>query len=636
MTKPPSISDRFRYAFDTFMARGAHVLLGWQVLAAVAAVVVIALVIVVLGMVPLDENGDPISFAALVWLTLMHAIDPGTITGDESAPPWRAIMMTTTVLGILLVGSLVAVLVATVNQRFDSLRRGRSRVLEEDHTLILGWSRQIFTIVSELAVAHASKPHCVVVCADHDKVWMEEELRAKISNIGKLGRLRLVVRSGDPTDPDVLTQVAVEQARAIVVLDSESSPNDTQVLRTLLAVGRRVPEQGFRQHVVTELDDARNVAVAQMTGDRRIEALVVGDLIAKIAVQTCLQSGLSIVYEELLSFQGCELYFIDADALVGKTFAQAVQQPQDASVLGICSAAGKIQLKPPLDRKIVQGDRLIVIAVDERWELSSWSGEIDESGIAELKPTVRSPERTLILGWNERVPAIVTGIDAYVAPGSAVCVVTLDPSAKLALGELSESLHNVAVESRYGDVSDRRVLDGLDPNSWHHVLVLPPDRIEAASEADAQVLVALLHLRDIAEIANRPFSVVSEMRDARSRDLAEVARADDFIISDRFLGLLLAQVAENPDLAAVFGDLFDPEGVEIYLRPASDYVLLDRELDYRVLIESGLRRDEVVLGYRRGADSMDSGKHFGVVLNPPKSQRVRLQASDRVIVLAES
>ncbi len=127
MSTPPTLSDRIRYAFDKTMARGPYVLLGWQVLAAIAAVLLISLVVVVLGMMPVDEQGDPIGFAALVWLTLMHAIDPGTITGDESARPWRAVMMTTTVLGILLIGSLVAVLVATVNQRFDSLRRGRSR-----------------------------------------------------------------------------------------------------------------------------------------------------------------------------------------------------------------------------------------------------------------------------------------------------------------------------------------------------------------------------------------------------------------------------------------------------------------------------------------------------------------------------
>lgn len=636
MSKPPSLTDRYRYAFDKLMARGPHMLLGWQVFAAVAAILVIALLIVVLGMTPVDEQGEPISFPALVWLTLMHAIDPGTITGDESGPPWRAIMLTTTVLGIMLVGSLVAVLVASVSDRFEALRRGHSRVLEEDHTLILGWSRQIFTIISELAIAHEESPHCVVVCSEHDKLWMEDELRRKVREDGKLRSLRLVVRSGDPTDPQTLSHVAIERARSIIVLDSEGGHSDTQVLRTLLAVGRTTPEAGYPQHVVTELDDPRNAAVARMTGDRQIEPLVVGDLIAKIAVQTCLQSGLSVVYEELLGFEGNELYLLDAGDLVGKPFAQAVQQLEDASVLGVRTAAGEIRVKPPLDSKIAAGDKLIAVALDGRFRLSNWSGPIDEALLAPIEPTVRTPERTLILGSNGRVPAIVEGIDAYVVPGSEVCVVTTDRSIELALAEVTEGLRNVKLEIRLGDVSDRRVLDQLDPNSWHHVMVLPPDHLELATEADAQVLVALLHLRDIAELANRPFSVVSEMRDARSLDLAEVARADDFIISDRFLGLLLAQVSENPDLSAVFNDLFDPENNEIYLRPAGDYVVLDRELDYHVLVEAGLRRDELVLGYRRAADAMDPQKNFGVVLNPPKSRPIRLSAGDRVIVLAES
>ncbi|MCA9697364.1 MAG: potassium transporter TrkA, partial [Myxococcales bacterium] len=177
---------------------------------------------------------------------------------------------------------------------------------------------------------------------------------------------------------------------------------------------------------------------------------------------------------------------------------------------------------------------------------------------------------------------------------SEICVVSADRAAKLALGELGDSLGNTTLSHRFGDIADRRLLDSLNPMGWNHVMVLPPDRIEVATEADAQVLIALLHLRDLAEISKRPFSVVSEMRDVRSRDLAEVARADDFIISDRFLGLLLAQVSENPDLAVVFDEIFDPAGSEIYLRPATDYVLADREVDMHTLIEAGLRHGEVV------------------------------------------
>ena len=46
------------------------------------------------------------------------------------------------------------------------------------------------------------------------------------------------------------------------------------------------------------------------------------------------------------------------------------------------------------------------------------------------------------------------------------------------------------------------------------------------------------------------------MPDVRNRQLAEVTRADDFIVSDSLVSLLLSQIAENRDLNAVFGDLF--------------------------------------------------------------------------------
>ena len=161
------------------------------------------------------------------------------------------------------------------------------------------------------------------------------------------------------------------------------------------------------------------------------------------------------------------------------------------------------------------------------------------------------------------------------------------------------------------------------------------DYARLTAEADAQVLVALLHLRDLAAGLPRRFSIVSEMRDVRSRDLAEVAQADDFIISDRFIGLLLAQVAENADLAAVFADLFDPDGAEIYLRPASDYVVPGREVDGHTLLVAGVRRGEVVIGVRIAVRTTP-GQREGIFVNMRKSTRLTLTAEDRVIVLAEA
>ena len=150
--------------------------------------------------------------------------------------------------------------------------------------------------------------------------------------------------------------------------------------------------------------------------------------------------------------------------------------------------------------------------------------------------------------------------------------------------------------------ADRATLDALGVETFDHIIVLCYDRLDP-SRADARTLVTLLHLRDIANRLDRDFSIVSEMLDLRDRALAEVARADDFIVSDRLISLMIAQVAENKHLNAVFGDLLDPAGSEIYLKPAGDYVALGRAVPFAAVIEAARRRGEIAFGYRIAARS---------------------------------
>lgn len=154
-------------------------------------------------------------------------------------------------------------------------------------------------------------------------------------------------------------------------------------------------------------------------------------------------------------------------------------------------------------------------------------------------------------------------------------------------------------------------------------------------QADARTLVTLLHLRDIGSKCNQPFSIVSEMLDSRNRDLAEVTQADDFIVSDKLISLLLAQVAENKELAQVFQDLFDPEGSEIYLKPAESYVQPGMPFTFYTIVEAARQRGEIAIGYRLLADIHNPARAYGVKVNPKKSDRVTFAAGDQVIVLSE-
>ena len=179
-------------------------------------------------------------------------------------------------------------------------------------------------------------------------------------------------------------------------------------------------------------------------------------------------------------------------------------------------------------------------------------------------------------------------------------------------------------------------LSALDVGQYHHVLVLCYSDQLDMQQADARTTVTLLHLREMAQKTKHRFNIVSQMLDLRNRELAEVTRPDDFIVSDNLISQILAQVAENRELADVFVDLLAVEGSEVYLEPASRYVELGKPVNFLTVCEAAHLRGESALGYRLQANANDAGKAYGVVINPAKSDTVTLGELDRIIVLAEA
>jgi len=209
------------------------------------------------------------------------------------------------------------------------------------------------------------------------------------------------------------------------------------------------------------------------------------------------------------------------------------------------------------------------------------------------------------------------------------------PQAAAEIARFCPSSANQKVTFQQGDTTDRRTLDTLNIPSFQHVILLCYSDILDPQRADARTLISLLHLRDIAERSGHLFSIVSEMLDVRNRDLAEITRADDFVVSDKLTSLMLAQISENKTLNLVFADLLDAEGSEIYLKPASNYVRLGEPLNFYTVVEAAKRRGEVAFGYRLKAKANDAQSAYGVVINPDKSKTFTFAAGDTIIMLAE-
>ena len=628
--KKPTFGERLRYAFDNTLSRGTIALIGWLAVVSLALILAIALI------VRLTRLAPDIGFAQLVWMALMRTLDAGTMGGDQGSWPYLFAMLGVTLGGIFVISTLISILTTGLESRIENLRKGRSRVIESGHTVILGWSDQVYTIISELAIANASQRRaCIVILGDKDKIEMEDEIRARL---GSTGRTRVVCRSGSPMDMADLQIASLSTAKSIIIVPPTGDYPDAQVIKTLAAITNSAEHRPGQYHIVAAVRDPRAVPVAHMVAGDEVEIVLTTDLIARIMAQTCRQSGLSTVYTELLDFSGNEFYFHEEPGLVGKTFGEAVFAYEDSLVLGICPRGGAAQLSPAMDTRIAAGDRLIVIAEDDSTiHLSGASNpKIQEDAIQPDRFKQPVPERTLFLGWNKRAPAILVELDSYVAPGSSVTVVAVYPREELTLGDRIPGLKNQTYEYLEGDTIDRHTLDSLQIETYDHVFVLCYSDTMDMQQADARTFLTLLHLRDIADRHGHPFSITSEMLDVRNRDLADVAQADDFIVSDKLVSLLLAQVSENKAVNAVFADLFDPEGVEIYLKPAADYVALGVGVNFYTVIEAARRHGEVALGYRLETWHDDKAHAYGVVLSPKKSETIIFSQDDRVVVLAES
>ncbi|HET9221198.1 MAG TPA: TrkA C-terminal domain-containing protein [Roseiflexaceae bacterium] len=434
-----SLSDRVRYAFDNTMSRGTIALIGWLAALSTLVVAAMAMFVTVAGIGP--EDGEQLSFVEAAWQSLMRTLDAGTMGGDAGWT-FRLSMLLVTFGGIFIISTLIGVLTSGIEGKMEDLRKGRSRVIESDHTVILGWSEQIFVVISELVVANANKPKsCIVVMGDKDKVEMEEEIR---DQVGPTGRTRIVCRRGNPMTLGDLEIASLHTARSIVILAPDGDSPDSNVIKTMLAITNNPQRRSEPYHIVAEIRDPKNMEAARMVGRDEVELVQVGDLISRIIAQTCRQSGLSVVYTELLDFGGDEIYFHAEPALVGKTFGEALFAFEDSAVIGLHRPGATPRLNPPMDTRIEAGDSLIVIAEDDDTIRLNGTPEIATGAIHLREPAARTPERTLILGWNWRATAIVNELDRYVAPGSVVTVVADDDAAEEAIARHCAGLESSA------------------------------------------------------------------------------------------------------------------------------------------------------------------------------------------------
>jgi Trk K+ transport system NAD-binding subunit len=354
------------------------------------------------------------------WKTSAETLRLGSVPGTPLGIVLAALLG---VVALLCVSTLVGVITTGLAERMAELSRGRSRVLEAGHVVVLGWSDQVTTVVSELVTAQERhRPRAIVVLADRDKAEMEQTLATQA---GASRRTRLICRSGPASDPAVLALVSPAAASTVLVLPSADATADAEVLRTLLALRAVLGAGAAGPPVLATVRDDRFRAPARLAAGPRGTVLETETVTARLIAQCVGRPGFSLVLRELLDFAGDEFHLADAAAFHGRSFGATLLGHADSCVVGLLTPEGRTLLNPPADTVVAPGSRLIVLTEDDDTaRVEDCRHLVDRSVIAGDPPPPETAARLLLLGWNRRAPLVLGQLRRSARPGSVLDVVT--------------------------------------------------------------------------------------------------------------------------------------------------------------------------------------------------------------------
>ena len=616
---------RWKYWFDQIISGGTGKLL---FLLAVCSMVLVGLaaVLLALGITPIGS--EPLNYAESFWRTMSIALDPEAV--DDEGWSYRLVMLAVAILGILIVSTMIGVLTSGIEGKIDGLRRGRSLVLESDHTVILGWSSKIVTAVQELVIANEDQPKAaVVILADRDKVEMEEELYSRVT---KIGGTKIICRRGDPCVLSDLEIVRPELAKSIILFSGEDEQGDAVVLKRVLALQRIAERHYHNCQIVAEIRDDTNTDAIKLVGNVQVVQSV--DLVTRVLVQAARQPGLSLVYDELLSFEGCEIYFHKDISLAGRTFADATLSMPRAAVIGIKPQGSDPVINPPADRIIETDDMLILVAEDDsKINIPEKSQPtFDMSRICQPPEIVSTPEHYVILGWHRGGTMLLQELNKHLTPGASVLIVHDPDLSNVPSNEDLNTLERLNVSVQTCKTSSRPELERLDLTLSDEIIVLSYRDSLPIQEADSMTLLTLVHIRDLCERTQKRIGIATEMLDAQNRELADRKNEDDFIASEELVSKVLVQLSENPQLAKVLDELLTSDGSELYLRPAAHYVELEAEVPFGAIVAASLFRKELAIGILK---TYSTSKLPELLLALKKIDSITLGAEDSIVVVAQ-
>lgn len=637
--------DRLKFFLERQFVKGPH----YQLLAVAALIGLISLIgglAVIDTGAPLDDTGSA------VWWAFLRLTDPGYLGDDVGA--WRRTVSTIlTISGyVVFLGALVAILTQWLNTKMRQLEQGLTPVATRGHVVILGWTNRTMPVVRELMLStgrlrrflrsRGTRSLQLVILAREMSAAQAQALRDDPA-IGRRAR-DIVLRSGNALNVEHLQRVSCGTASAIILPsevfgESELISSDVQTVKTLMTIeGEALAAGRAPPYVVAELQDARKVSVARSAYHGPLEVIASDAALSRLIAQNLRQPGLALFYAEVLTHSvGYEFYVRQFPAAAGRRFGELAAGFPNALLCGLVreiDGEHQAQLCPEPGMPVRAEDTLVLLAVD--YADTEWRGATGPLAPAitpkKAARRAQAPRRVLVLGWNDRHPAMLSELAAHDEDRFEVDFVSVLPAAQRDAAIQRYALGSKLAPSRQfeTDFLVESELRALSPADYDCVLLASSDVLASEVEADARTVVGYLVLRQILRGTSRRPQVLVELSDASNEKIVGETR-DEILVGPLLLSHMLAQVALRRELRAVFEALFGASGADVSFLPPERYGLSGRR-SFADVAAAVAAAGDIALGLFR--PGLGSGQRLQ--LNPDRSVALAFEPEDRIVVLGNA
>ena len=640
---------KLEYLVDEYISKGAR---GQFLL----LFITIGCAILLIGLFAAAVTGE--TAGSGIWQSFIHLLDPGVVSGDDnSRSGFVFLMVIITLIGMIFTGMLISIINNALETKMTDLRKGRSQIVEEDHTIIIGFNENIFCIIEELIESNKNQQSgCgIIVLSDTDKEMMEQQIHENIPNNFNS---KIICREGKGLRDDLFSKVSMENARSVIVNERD----DFQTIRHLLAVTNYLRTYTTNTNIaaIVHNEQFKDAAEAIIEDFPNARILYFGDLLSKITAQVCRQPGLSLVLMDFFNYEGVEIYIESGGTvdsangkripfpLNGKRFTDILNSTLNATIIGYRRhSAGtshdcnekRIILDPVEDQDIYlqDGDDLIVISEDDGEVILKQTDPGEDLSSLSVPPSKPSLQHAclLVLDWNGSLDSTLHYMRDFLSADSEIVIV-------------SDQVYDIT--SIITDMAPIHVEFHLEPENFFsveyiqqlfeskdftNVLLVCRDDLDQ-DKADARTVTLLLQLRRVLSAlpdGGENIVVTSQLHSADDQALMQSERVNDFIVGSELTNRILVQVANNPDLDIIFRELLVSDAADIYLRPAEQYIRIGtgHKISFAALTNIVYQSGDIVIGW----SYRDSDGNVQYNMNLKKTDSKTFNQGDQLVIISQ-